>query len=54
MRPLVCLFPQLTPLQVFAFAQTVTISIASDHGLGQHVEDLKDSEVAQMSKVSLI
>ncbi|KAJ9606421.1 hypothetical protein H2200_009382 [Cladophialophora chaetospira] len=35
----------------FAFAQTITIAIAADHGLGQHIDDLKDSELAQLSKL---
>ncbi|OCT54487.1 hypothetical protein CLCR_00856 [Cladophialophora carrionii] len=36
---------------VFAFGQAITLAIATDHGLGRHVEDLQDSEIAGLSKL---
>jgi hypothetical protein len=37
--------------QVFAFGQSITLAVATDHGLGRHVTDLQDSEIAELSKV---
>ncbi|EXJ65321.1 hypothetical protein A1O7_01662 [Cladophialophora yegresii CBS 114405] len=36
---------------VFAFGQSITLAIATDHGLGRHVEELQDSQIATLSKL---
>lgn len=39
-------------LQAFAFAQSVVLAIATDHGLGKHITDVEDSDLVKVSKVS--
>lgn len=38
-------------LQAFAFAQSILLSIATDHGLGKHITDIEDTDLIKVSKV---